>query len=72
MAMIYRQPVEAMETANVALSGNVGVNWDEASSEECAVRCAGITGNVRMTVVRILSDQNMFKNQLIIQVIRNA
>lgn len=25
--MIYRQPVEAVETANAALSGNLGVLW---------------------------------------------
>lgn len=53
---IYRQPVEAMETANVVLSGNVGMNWDEASSEQCAVRCAAITSNVCLDVARILSD----------------
>lgn len=48
--------MEAMETANVALSGNVGMNWDEASSEQCAVRCADITSDVCLDVARILSD----------------
>ncbi|KAM7401608.1 hypothetical protein PAMP_016910 [Pampus punctatissimus] len=38
MARIYRQPVEAVETANAALSGNEGVNWDEANSEQQVVR----------------------------------
>lgn len=55
MPMIYRQPVEAMETANVALSGNGGVTWDEANSEQCAIRCADIT-NKSLNNVRILND----------------
>lgn len=58
MAMIYRQPVEAMETANVALSGNGGVIWDKASSEQCVVRCGGTT-NKRPDVVRILCELKM-------------
>ena len=53
MAVIYRQLVEAMETANVALSPNGGVNRDEASSQHCVVRCPRIT-NKSCGVVRIL------------------
>lgn len=53
MAMIYRQPVEATETANVALSGDVGVIWDQANTERWAVRCAGIA-NKSLHAVRIL------------------
>lgn len=54
MAMIYRQPVEAEETANVAVSGDVGVTPDEANTEPWAVRCAGITN--KSLNVRILND----------------
>ncbi len=55
MAMIYWQPVEAMETAIVALSGNGGVTWDEANSNQSAIRYAGIT-NKSLNNVRILND----------------
>lgn len=49
--MIYRQPVEAMETANVALSGNGGVHWDEANSVSSGVQVSPIKAPHVVTIL---------------------
>lgn len=42
--------MEAVETANVAQSGNVGGNWDETNSEQCAAQ---------VSPTEVLSDPSM-------------